>query len=66
MEKRIRILDIDDEESFTFFVKHNLETITTHNFKIMTATSGSEGLSLSKPVSREELIRCIEITLNLH
>ena len=63
MEKLVRILAIDDEESFPFFVKHNLETITTHNFKIMTANSGKEGL---KPASRKELVRRIEITLNLH
>ena len=44
MEKLVRILAIDDEESFPFFVKHNLETITTHDFKIMTASSGKEGL----------------------
>ncbi len=129
MEKLVRILAIDDEESFPFFVKHNLETITTHNFKIMTANSGKEGLKparnykpdlipldvimpdmsgakvteerlldngmkniplffstvlvkkdevkndsgtvggrefMAKPVSREELVRRIEITLNLH
>ena len=129
MEKPVRILAIDDEESFPFFVSHNLETNTTHNFKIMTANSGKEGLKpariykpdlilldvmmpdmsgaevaeellpddgtknipiifikalvkknevkndsgtvgerefMAKPVSREELVRRIEITLNLH
>jgi CheY-like chemotaxis protein len=48
MEKPVRILAVDDEESFTFFVKLNLEANTTHNFKIMTANSGKEGLKLAK------------------
>jgi CheY-like chemotaxis protein len=48
MEKPVRILAVDDEESFTFFVKLNLEANTKHDFKIMTAGSGKEGLSLSK------------------
>ncbi len=42
MEKLVCILAIDDEESF-FFVKHHLETITTHNFKIMSLNSSKEG-----------------------
>ncbi len=48
MEKPIRILAVDDEESFTFFVKLNLESNTMHDFKIMTATRGKEGLKLAK------------------
>jgi len=48
VEKPIRILAVDDEESFTFFVKLNLESNTTHDFKIITATRGEEGLNLAK------------------
>ncbi|MDD4356566.1 MAG: response regulator [Smithellaceae bacterium] len=48
MEKPIRILAVDDEESFTFFTKLNLETNPTHDFKIITASSGKEGLRLAK------------------
>lgn len=48
MEKLVCILAIDDEESFPFFVKHHLETITTHNFKIITANSSKEGLKPAK------------------
>ncbi len=33
MEKPVRILAVDDEESFTFFVKLNLEANTTHKLK---------------------------------
>lgn len=48
MEKLVCILAIDDEESFPFFVKHHLETITTHNFKIITANSSKEGMKPAK------------------
>ena len=48
MEKPIRILAVDDEESFTFFVKLNLESNAIHDFKVMTANRGEEGLKLAK------------------
>ncbi|MHB8136926.1 MAG: response regulator [Smithellaceae bacterium] len=55
MEKHVRILAVDDEESFTFFVKLNLEINTKHAFKVITANSGEEGLNLAK-VHRPDLI----------
>lgn len=55
MEKIINILAIDDEESLTFFIKLNLETETSRNFKVATANSGKEGLKLAKTI-RPDLI----------
>ncbi|PKN77087.1 MAG: two-component system response regulator [Deltaproteobacteria bacterium HGW-Deltaproteobacteria-10] len=46
MAETIRILIIDDEESFTFFVKLNLET--DPRFKVTTANRGEEGLKIAK------------------
>ncbi len=53
MADTIRILIIDDEESFTFFVKLNLET--DPRFKVVTANRGEEGLKLAK-ADRPDLI----------
>jgi two-component system, OmpR family, alkaline phosphatase synthesis response regulator PhoP len=55
VEKAINILAIDDEESFTFFIKLNLQKETPHNFKVTTANSGAEGLRLAKTI-RPDLI----------
>jgi len=55
LEKIINILAIDDEESLTFFIKLNLETETSRNFKVATANSGKEGLKLAKTI-RPDLI----------
>jgi DNA-binding response OmpR family regulator len=52
VEKPLHILAVDDEESFTFFVKLNLET---SKFKVTTANSGEEGLKLAK-IFRPDLI----------
>ncbi|MEN6469070.1 MAG: response regulator [Smithella sp.] len=48
MEKPIHILAVDDEESFTFFVKLNLETKTNNRFRVTTAGSGREGLNMAR------------------
>lgn len=42
---KIKILAIDDEEDFTFFLKHNLERI---KYQIITASGGEEGIELAK------------------
>jgi len=55
MEKPIHILAVDDEDSFTFFVKLNLQTYKERQFKVTTANSGTEGLKLAK-VARPDLI----------
>ncbi|HVO67526.1 MAG TPA: response regulator [Syntrophales bacterium] len=43
--KKKRILLIDDEEDFCFFVKLNLEK--TGRFEILTTTNGSEGIIMA-------------------
>ncbi len=55
METPIHILAVDDEESFTFFVKLNLQTKTNDRFKVTTANTGEEGLELAKKL-RPDLI----------
>lgn len=55
MEKPIHILAVDDEDSFIFFVKLNLQTYKERQFKVTTANSGTEGLKLAKVV-RPDLI----------
>jgi len=44
MEKKILI--IDDEEDFCYFVKKNLEAIS--NFEIITATKGKKGIQIAR------------------
>lgn len=51
--EKIRILLIDDEEDFGFFVKLNLEK--TGRFEVTTTTSGSQGLVLASK-ERPDLI----------
>lgn len=46
MPDPVKILIIDDEEPFTFFVKLNLET--DPRFKVTVANRGEEGLKLAK------------------
>lgn len=55
MGKPVHILAIDDEESFTFFVKLNLQTETRYDFKVTTANNGDAGLKLAK-TTRPDLI----------
>jgi len=45
MEWKEKILLIDDEKDFCFFVKGNLEN--TGKFEVLTATSGKEGIKLA-------------------
>jgi CheY-like chemotaxis protein len=51
--KKIRILLIDDEEDFGFFMKLNLEK--TGRFEVTTTTSGTKGLILASK-ERPDLI----------
>lgn len=55
MEKPIHVLTVDDEESFTFFIKLNLESDKRYNFTVSTANSGEEGLKLARS-QRPDLI----------
>lgn len=57
MGKTIHILAVDDEESFTFFVKLNLQSQAKAgcDFKVTTANSGEEALKLAKSL-RPDLI----------
>jgi len=45
MIEKKKILLIDDEENFCFFVRHNLEQ--AGEFEVITANSGEEGISLA-------------------
>jgi DNA-binding response OmpR family regulator len=54
--KAINILVVDDEESFTFFVKLNLQTKTRHAFKVTTAGSGEEGLKLARAIKPDLIL----------
>jgi len=56
MEKPIHILAVDDEESFTFFVKLNLQTQTNDRFTVTTAASGEEGLALAKKLQPDLIL----------
>ena len=42
MAKKAKILIIDDEEDFCFFLKFNFETIK--KYKVFTATNGKDGI----------------------
>jgi CheY-like chemotaxis protein len=53
--KPVHILTVDDEESFTFFIKLNLQNDPRYDFKVTTANSGKEGLKLAK-TTRPDLI----------
>jgi len=46
MESKKRILIIDDEEDFCFFVKGNLER--TGEFDVLATSSGKEGIKLAR------------------
>jgi CheY-like chemotaxis protein len=46
MESKKKILLIDDEEDFCFFVKGNLEN--TGEFDVLVASSGKEGIKLAR------------------
>ena len=46
MESKKKILLVDDEEDFSFFVKGNLEN--TGEFDVLVTTSGKEGIKLAR------------------
>ncbi|OQX87156.1 MAG: hypothetical protein B6D55_04195 [Candidatus Omnitrophica bacterium 4484_70.2] len=48
-----KILLVDDEENFCYFVKRNLEL--TGEFKVFTANNGEEGLEIARK-ERPDLI----------
>jgi len=54
MSEPVRILIIDDEESFTFFVKLNLET--DPRFAVVIANRGEEGLKLAKSMKPDLIL----------
>ena len=56
MDTPIHILAVDDEESFTFFVKLNLQTKTNERFKVSTAGSGEEGLRLARKLKPDLIL----------
>lgn len=57
MEKKdINVLVIDDEESFTFFVKLNLQAATRYDFKVTTANNGKEGLKLARTIKPDLIL----------
>ena len=53
MAHKKKILLIDDEEDFCFFVKGNLEH--TGEFEVITTTSGKEGIELAR-IEKPDLI----------
>lgn len=53
MESKKKILIIDDEEDFCFFVKGNLEN--TEEFDVLATTSAKEGIKLAR-VEKPDLI----------
>ena len=54
MAKPIHILAVDDEESFTFFVKLNLENEPKARFRVTTAATGEEGLAVAARIRMRE------------
>jgi len=46
MQTKKKVLLIDDEKDFCFFVSRNLEQ--TGEFQVLTATNGEEGISLAR------------------
>lgn len=44
-QKAVKILVIDDEEDFSFFLKKNLER---HSYQVLEASDGHKGLELAK------------------
>jgi len=45
MAEKAKILIIDDEEDFAYFIKLNLES--TDRFEVFTSTSGQDGINLA-------------------
>lgn len=55
MPEKTKILLIDDEEGFFFFVKKNLEA--TGEFEVITANRGEKGINLARE-KKPDLILC--------
>jgi len=49
-----KILIIDDEEDFCYFVKKNLEAIS--NYEIITATRGKKGIQIARKIKPDLIL----------
>lgn len=56
MGKDINVLVVDDEESFTYFVKLNLQNETRYDFKVTTANKGKEGLNIARTIKPDLIL----------
>lgn len=54
MAAKYRVLIIDDEEDFCYFVKNNLED--TGEFDVLTANNGEQGIAVAKEVSPDLIL----------
>jgi len=54
--KPINILAVDDEESFTFFVKLNLQNDSRYEFNVTTANGGEAGLKLARKIKPDLIL----------
>ena len=54
MTNRYRILVIDDEEDFCFFIKNNLEE--AGEFEVVTAINGEQGIAAAKEASPDLIL----------
>jgi two-component system sensor histidine kinase/response regulator len=54
--KPINILAVDDEESFTFFVKLNLQNDSRYDFNVTTANGGEAGLKLARKIKPDLIL----------
>ncbi|RLC33492.1 MAG: response regulator [Candidatus Nealsonbacteria bacterium] len=54
MAARYRILVVDDEEDFCYFVKNNLED--TGEFDVLTANNGEQGIAIAKEASPDLIL----------
>jgi len=52
MEKKILV--IDDEEDFCYFLKKNLEAIS--NYEIITATKGKKGIQIARKIKPDLIL----------
>ncbi len=54
MSDRYRVLVIDDEEDFCFFIKSNLEE--AGEFEVITAINGEQGIAVAKEASPDLIL----------
>jgi len=54
MAAKYRLLVIDDEEDFCYFVKNNLED--TGEFDVLTANNGEQGIAIAKEASPDLIL----------